>query len=218
MLRRLGSRTESQQGDRRISHFRRAVTNGITNIILSLPWFIAYFAVFSKVDSNMCTGTPYDFGAFARWAYLGSTIAEVVLFPVRLRIAKKKDMGEESSLASLGSLLGSLLSSFVFGVWIYACIALSRRSDCLNDSLVSLLWATVLIPAIMMGLMCCCCCCFVVAAGAALGVAANMENKAQNQQTQGTEANQLQRDLEAEKNRIEMQIAENQNIQRVEMA
>jgi len=222
MLRRLNSRGEGLPGGRKISHYQSAINNGISNIVLSLPWLIAYFAVVGGVDPTTCTGTPYNFGRFARWAYLGAAISELILFPLRLRVAKKKDAGEESSVGPLSRLLGNLLSSFVFGVWIYACTALSHRGDCLSDSLVSLLWATVLIPAIMLALVCCCCCCILLTAGAAMGLAKSMDNQPGQIDThghaQGTEANQLQRDLEEEKRKIEMQMAENQNVQKVDMA
>lgn len=219
MLSIAGSQNQGQGGENRPNHTQRALNNGVTNVILSVPWVIAYFVVFAKIpDDGTCTGIPYNFGQFARWAYLAATISEIILFPMRLVVAKKKDKNEESDIATLTQILGSTLSCFLVAVWIYACIALSRRESCANDSLVSLLWATVLIPGILMGFCCCCCCCLLVTAGAAVGIARNIENNQQIHTQEANPANQLRQNLEEERKKLEMQMAEVQNTHKIEMA
>ena len=150
---------------------QNAVTTTFSNIVLSLPWVICYFVIHGDVNEADCTDTPYEFGKFARWGYLASIIAVAIMSPCDIYIAKKKAQGDDTpACMPIVQLLKGANGILSTAIWIYACVALSRRDTCQGpsaDSYVKLLWATVLFPAIFMGIICCCCCfCLVVAGGA----------------------------------------------------
>lgn len=209
----------NQHRQNNVTHTQSALFQGIGSIILSLPWAIASFAVFATVaDDGTCTGTPYSWGDSSRWAYLTALIIEVILFPIRLTVAKKRDNGEESSIAGLISCMTFIESTLLFGFYIYACIALGNRGSCANQNLVNLLWATVLIPVIVMVIACCCCCCCMCLFGAVLGAAGSAQSQQQAQGQTSTEANQLRHDLEEGRNLLEEQIKETENAHKIDMA
>ena len=137
---------------------RNAILTAFVNIGFSLPWVICYSVIYGKVDEADCTDMPYEFGHVAKWAYLASIITVAVLTPVDIRIAWD---GGESSCSPFVQLLKGAHGLFSTAMWIYACVALSKRDMCQGpsaDSYVKLLWATVLFPAALLGMMCCCCC------------------------------------------------------------
>ena len=144
-----------------------AIATTFANIVLSLPWVICYFVIHGEVNEGDCVDTPYEFGKFAKWAYLASTITVAVLSPCDIYIAKKKAAGEDSAVSPCIQLLKGLNGSLGTAIWIYGCVALSRRDTCQGpsaDSYVKLLWATALFPVIFTGIYSCCCCCLIIVA------------------------------------------------------
>ena len=126
------------------------------HIILSLPWAIAYFIIHGNLTSMDCSGIPVTFGHVAKWAYLVSTIIIAVMLPCEICIAKMKKKEDDSPYITICIQLMSFLLSIA--IWIYACIALSHRDTCTGSTaepFVSLLWATVLFPVSLLGLICC---------------------------------------------------------------
>lgn len=217
MLRQLLGQGQTDQPH--VSHHKRAVKNGVMSFILSLPWFIAYFVIFNELD-DQCKGNVYQFAKFARWAYLGSSIAHLVLFPLKLKEAKDRDLGEKTLFGRLYLTLAWAHAFFKYGIWIYACVALTDRDNCQSDTLTSLLWVNVLFPAILLGLIFCCCCCLAVITGTVAGTArylGSREQPRENNTNRATEMNQLQKELEEERRKLEMKIAENLNIDRDDM-
>ena len=117
--------------------------------LFSLPWLIAYFVIFDDVDATECTGIPYQFGEFARYAYLAAAIVSCVIIPImHLWHAIEKTQWPHW--------IRKAEHAFLFGVWLYAVIALAHRGDCQATSYIRLIWATVLFP-IVAGLLVCCC-------------------------------------------------------------
>ena len=141
-------------------HYRRAIIQGIMDLILSISLLVAYFIVYAGVDpsANECGGVPYAFANFARWAYLGYGITELVLFPLHLRVGKKKDMDQVSQAYCLFVILTIIEELFLLGVWIYACIAISHQGECQSNNLITLLWVTVIGPVAYHAVNMCCSC------------------------------------------------------------
>ena len=183
------------------SHMSSAISQAVMSIILSIPWLVAYFVVFAGVDPSQCAGVPYAYANFARWAYLGGTIGEVViLLPLKLRVAKKRDEGDESRAHCLFTLLDFLSTCFGFGIWIYACVALSHQGDCQANSVVSLLWATVICPVAVVGLGLVFYCCIGVCFGKLVKDLAS-QSKNNDLQSQGQAERELERAMkDLEKN------------------
>ena len=164
---------------------KHALSHAFCSVILSLPWVIAYFSLYGNLNQNGATdcavGTvPLAFGNFARWAYLASIITLAVMIPFDIYIARRKASGDDHPpISPCIHLLKLANACLAFAIWIYAIVALSHRNLCENtqsaNQFISLLWATVLFPAIFVGVACCCCCfCVLVGGGAMLG----MKNRA----------------------------------------
>lgn len=127
------------------------ISNGITHAILTLPWSVAYIVVLRHTNTHICTGIPLQFGLFARWAYLAAFCSLFFTAPLDFFISKAKKGGKETPLENVNLLFKSLHGMFTIGIWVYACVALSKRDDCPEQELTRLLWGNVLFPAAMMG-------------------------------------------------------------------
>lgn len=144
------------------SELKLVIWNGTMNVLFSLPWCVAYFVVMALVDPVVCSGTPYSYGQFGKWGYLGALIYQLIYIPMKYRIRKVQTTeGRESSLHRLTRFTNFIYYVFVFSLYVYNCVALACRHQCDSSGLVSLLWASVLVPPIL-GVLGCCCFCFLV--------------------------------------------------------
>ena len=213
------SRTSDRPTTRQISQVKLTIANTLFSITYALPFTIAYFVVFSKTDPSTCRGEPYEYGSFARWAFLSGVIHQVVTFPFNLRIAIKKDYASQSRLEWMIWVLSGLCTAFFVGVWIYACVALSKRGEC-SGSLMILLWLTVFIPVGFCAFACCCCACFGIMTGCA-GIVGLLQHQPEGDNNPNLKVKtisekdmlrQMQEDLEQEKKKIERRVSQ-QNTQ-----
>ena len=150
-----------------------AVNQGINDVLLSVPWFVAYFIVMANVDPAVCQGPAYQFGQFAKWAYLGTTIFLVFYIPMKRNMAKRRAAQiQPGGLEAFACLLNIGYFTFLLAMYVWSCVALANRDQCHDNSLVALLWVAVLVTPI---LTCCGCCMLCLLCCAALSIAAQQQ-------------------------------------------
>lgn len=128
-------------------------------LIYEIPWVIAYFVIYNESD-QVCGDTMRKYAQFAQWSFLAQFLLIFVSIPINYRVIRRSEIDGGSRLKPLVNVLGVLFFLLLIATWVYACVALAKRDDCPHDSLVKLVWATVLTPASLV--LCCCSCCALI--------------------------------------------------------
>lgn len=144
------------------------ITNGL-EVLLPAAFAIAYTFALNGLDGTQCSGTPVQFGVFAKWSQIILIFVSLAKFYCNYYLLN--GAGGRDPIARLVSSFRTTLKTtygiLMFIIWIYACIALANRHTCESRGLVDLIWVLVLFPVILLALLCSCVCCVMMVVGTA---------------------------------------------------
>lgn len=123
----------------------------VYNLVLLVPFVIAFQILTHANDGShrTCFGIPWDAAKFARWAFFGLAVYQIMTIRFNLmvvRIRRKKH--HESKLTPWLRMFDTLSWLVNWSVFFYLVTGLVHRSQCHSNSINALLWATVIISAV----------------------------------------------------------------------
>lgn len=122
------------------------------NLFLLLPWVLPYWVITIQSNRIFCQGLPWNYGHFARWAFVGMIIYVVAMIPINFRASEARKANGKRAWHPILHLMDQIFIAFGLATWIYACVALARRGNCDNNALEDIIWANVLVPAIILAI------------------------------------------------------------------
>ena len=120
------------------------------NLLLLTPFVIAYWVLTEKNhgSNRNCYGIPWDVANFARWAFLGFAIYQLVSIPLNIMAIKRnRKLGRESRFTHWMQMFDTLHWLANWALFFHLVTGLANRPQCHDHEMKSLLWATVFISA-----------------------------------------------------------------------
>ena len=119
--------------------------DSVVRVAFTLPWIVAYSALIPGAD---CDGLPLVFAKTALFTLAGIFIWVLISIPLNFKALKQIDIGIKSSVQKFVNMIGYAQAVLSIALWIFSCVAVTRADEC-RGGLMRLIWAYLLMPAII---------------------------------------------------------------------